>query len=355
MKMSKMTMQLVLILAIGTGLLSCTGSGKKAQVNKHAGVEYYRNLLFSETPYDIERGSHPVTPEEAKTINSYKFTYDDNGRLQTVEYVRNGVLLGYSSMGAAKIQYAYDGSMQTKYFFSKDNEPIESNGVFALQYALDSKGERVGLMFLAKDGSMIENRNKIHSWHWEKLPDGMVREQRYNLAGEEVVMNQFCPFYELRFTYNDKGFVTEMANYKADTLYNCTAENCGDIGVSYFAFSPNASGDVEKFEVFNVTGQMSNLYWGWSKRISKFDVNGYVLETAYYDQDNEFVGGKLVPVTKYKYDEHGALTETVSCDKDGNRINNPANGVSITRYTYDEAGQRVDTLNFDKDEVPVKL
>jgi hypothetical protein len=98
MKMSKMTMQLVLILTIGTGLLSCTGSGKKAQVNKHAGVEYYRNLLFSETPYDIERGSHPVTPEEAKTINSYKFTYDDNGRLQTVEYVRNGVLLGYSSM-----------------------------------------------------------------------------------------------------------------------------------------------------------------------------------------------------------------------------------------------------------------
>ena len=37
------------------------------------------------------------------------------------------------------------------------------------------------------------------------------------------------------------------------------------------------TGDVESFSVYNVTGQMSNLYWGWSKRISKFDENGYTL------------------------------------------------------------------------------
>ena len=61
-------------------------------------------------------------------------------------------------------------------------------------------------MYLGKDGSMIENRNKIHSWQWSILPDGMVRELRYNLKGEETVMNPFCPFYELRFTYNDKGY-----------------------------------------------------------------------------------------------------------------------------------------------------
>ena len=60
------------------------------------------------------------------------------------------------------------------------------------------------LMFFGKDGSMIENRNKIHSWTWSILPDGMVRELRYNLADEEVVMNPFCPFYELRFTIMKK-------------------------------------------------------------------------------------------------------------------------------------------------------
>lgn len=354
MKIKNLILPLIFTIVSGTVLVSCTNSpGTK---NKHAGVEYYRNLQFSETPYDIEKGTHPITADQAKTINSYKFTYDNSGRLVSVEYVRNNVLLGYSSMqGAAKITYDYSGNMQVKHFFDKDNKPVEPSGVFAYQYSLDANGNRVGLMFLAKDGSMIENRNKIHSYTWSQLPNGMVRELRYNLKGEETVMNPFCPFFELRFTYNDKGYVTRMANYKADTLYNCTAENCGDIGVSYFSFSPNASGDLENFSVFNVTGQMSNLYWGWSKRVSKYDENGYLLESRVFDQDNEYVKGKLIPVNQNTYDEHGALIETRNLDKDGNLINSPDNGVAITQYKYDEAGNRTETINLDKDKNPVKV
>ena len=354
MKLSKMTFPVILTLVLGIGIVSCTG--KTTQKKMHSGVEYYRHLQFTETPYDIEKGTHPLTANEAKTINSYKFTYDNSGRLLSVEFVRNNVLLGYSSMGdASKIVYDYKDNKQIKHYFNKDNGPIETSGVFAAEYTLDAKGNRTGLMFLGKDGAMIENRNKIHSWTWSILPDGMVRELRYNLAKEEVVMNPFCPFYELRFTYNDKGYMTRMANYKADTLYNCTAENCGDIGVSYFAFNPNQNGDVESFSVFNVFGQMSNLYFGWSKRNSKYDVNGNVLETSVFDQDDEYVGGKLVPVTLNVYDSHGALIEEKNMDKDRNLINSPENGVAITEFKYDELGNRTETLSFDKDKVPVKL
>jgi YD repeat-containing protein len=183
----------------------------------------------------------------------------------------------------------------------------------------------------------------------------MVKELRYNLKGEETVMNPFCPFYELRFTYNDKGILTRMANFKADTLYNCTAENCGDIGVSYFTFNTNQNGDLETFSVFNVTGQMSNLYWGWSKRINRYDENGYVLETEFYDQDNEYVGGKLVPVIQGVYDIHGSLLESKNMDKNRNLINSPDNGVAITEYKYDDLGNRIETLSFDKDKIQINL
>jgi YD repeat-containing protein len=354
MKLKKIIVPLTLMIVLGIGVVSCTG--KAGSKNLHTGVEYYRNLQFSETPYDIEKGTHPLTAEEAKNINSYKFTYDQSGRLVSVEFVRDNVLLGYSSMqGAAKITYEYTDNMQTKHFFDKDNQPVESAGVYAVQYSLDANGNRTGSMFLGKDGSMIENRNKIHSYVWSVLPDGMVRELRYNLKGEETVMNPFCPFYELRFTYNENGFTTRMANFKADTLYNCTAENCGDIGVSYFTFAPNVNGDLESFSVFNVTGQMSNLYWGWSKRLNKYDENGYVLETRLFDQDNEYVKGKLIPVNQYTYDNHGALIETKNLDKDGNLINSPDNGVAIIQYKYDEKGNRTETINLDKDKVPVKV
>jgi hypothetical protein len=312
-------------------------------------------MLFSETSFDHERGSHPLTPEEARTINSYKLSYDSLGRLKSVEYVRNDVLLGNSSMReASKIVYEYTDGKQIKHFYNKDNQRIKvEGGVYTYEYALDGNGQRTGLKFYDSVGNPVENWNKIHSYTWAKLPDGMVKENRYNLANEETIMSEFCPFYELRFTYNDKGFVTRMANYQGDTLYNCTAENCGDIGVSYFAFETTDAGDVTSFTVKNTTGHLSNLYWGWAKRINKVDENGYVVETVVYDQDDEPVGGKLIPVTQNVYDEHGALIKSVNMDKDRNMMNHPESGIAFTEYKYDEQGHRTEVLYYDKNSTAV--
>jgi hypothetical protein len=354
MTLKKIILHVTAAVLIVFGLNSCTGnSGKNPG---QAGTEYYRLLQFSETPWDIEKGTHQLTPAQAAEINNYKFTRDAEGRLLSVEFNRNNVLLDYGSLGgAAKITYEYKDGKQIKKFFDKDNAQIESGGVFTAEYSLNDKGVRTGLKFFGKDGAPVENHNKINSFTWTVLENGMVRELRYNLAKEEVVMNPFCPFYELRFSYNDKGYMTRMANYKADTLYNCTAENCGDIGVSYFAFTPNEKGDVTQFSVFNVFGQMSNLYWGWSKRVTRFDENGYALETEVYDQDNEFVSGKLVPVQQHAYDNHGAMIESKNLDKDKNLVNDPGNGVAITEYKYDEKGHRTATINYNKDKAEVKI
>lgn len=353
MKLSKLTLVIFATVILGAGIWSC--KPKQAETKSLAQVEYYRNLLFSETSFDHERGSHALTPEQAAAINSYKFTYDSLGRLQSVEFVRNNVLLGYSAMReASKIVYDYTDGKQVKHFFNKDNQQIAvDGGVYSYEYSLDESGQRTGLKFYDSTGTAVENRNKIHSYTWSKLPDGMIRENRYNLANEETIMSEFCPFYELRFTYNENGFVTRMANYQGDTLYNCTAENCGDIGVSYFAFTPNENGDNTSFTVHNTVGNLSNLYWGWAKRLTTFDENGYAVETVVYDQDDEFVGGKMVPITKNVYDEHGALIQVINMDKDRNVINNPGNGAAYTEYKYDEQGQRVETLYYDKDKKAV--
>lgn len=345
--MRKITFYLFAILAVA-GIVSC-----QQKATETANVEYYRSLQFSETPFDLEKGIHKLTAEEAKSVNSYKFTYDSAKRLASVEFVRNEVLLPYSSMRAAKITYEYKDNKQVKHFFDTKNQPIETDGVFAAEYTLDENGLRTGLKFYDKAGNPIENRNKIHYFTWSKLPDGMIKENRYNLNNEEMIMNPFCPFYELRFTYNDKGYVTRMANYQADTLYNCTAENCGEIGVSYFTFESTDNGDLTSFSVHNTTGRLSNLYWGWAKRVNKVDQNGYVVETAVYDQDDEYLGGKNVPVTSYVVDEHGAVVEVKNMDKDRNVVNHPESGVAITQYKYDATGMPTDTLRFDKNMVAV--
>lgn len=350
MRSLKTRFYLLLAIAAGTLFFACQTKNSESDSR----VKHFRQIQFSETPFDIEKGVHPLTAEEAKQINNYQFTYDDSGRLTEVVFCRDTTMLNYGSMrGAAKITYTYEGNKQTKHFFNEKGESVDNAGVYAAVYTLDENGVRTALAFYDKEGNTIENRNNISRYSWKILENGLVQELRFNLADTMVVMNPFCPFYELRFEYDANGFCTRMMNYEADTLTNCTAENCGDIGVSYFEFKNNEAGDVLSFSVHNTVGQLSNLYWGWAKRLNTVDENGYVIETAVYDQDDEYLSGKNVPVTKNVYDEHGAVIETWNLDSDRQLINNPGNGVAITEYKYDEAGNRVETLRFDKDHVAV--
>lgn len=344
-------LKIVSIVIFVVAMFSC--NQKPAQVEDE-NVQHFRHIQFSETSWDLEKGTHALTPEEAQAVNNYKFTFDDNKRLVSVEYNRNGVLLDYSSFGAAKIAYTYQGGKVLKSFFNDKGERIKSRGASTYEYTVNEAGMRVAMRFLDEKGEAIENQNNIHNYKWKELENGVIQELRYNLAGEEVVMNPFCPFYELRFAYDEKGYLVRMANYEEDTLYNCTEENCGDIGVSYFLFENSEEGDVKYFSVHNTVGQLSNLYWGWAKRINVVDENGYVLETTQFDQDDELLGGKRLPVTTSVFDEHGAMIKRISMDKDKNVANNPDNGVAIVEYKYDEAGHRIETLEFDKDGVAVE-
>jgi len=232
---------------------------------------------------------------------------------------------------------------------SHNGESTTWSGVTTAVYELDEYGSRKGLQFLDKEGNPTENRNGIAWFEWNILPTEQIRENRYNLKGEETVLNEFCPFYELRFTYDNEGWVTNMANYQGDTMYNCTVENCGDIGVSYFSFAYNDAGDLTSFTVSSLTGQLSNLYWGWARFENKYDENGNNIENVMYDQDDEPLAGMSVPVTQMVYDERGLLLERKNMDINRNLINHPQSGVSVLKYAYNESGHPSDTLRFNSD------
>ena len=101
MKQGKSLLLLSVTVLIITLLSACNQNQSKKTAEP--GTKYYRNILFSETPWDIERGSRELTPAEAENVNSYKFVYDNEDRLLSVEYVRDDELLGYGSLGGAAI------------------------------------------------------------------------------------------------------------------------------------------------------------------------------------------------------------------------------------------------------------
>lgn len=75
--------------------------------------------------------------------------------------------------------------------------------------------------------------------------------------------------------------------------------------------------------------------------MSKYDETVIPLRLHIFDQDNRYLGSKSVPVTKYVYNEHGAVVETVNLDKDRNIINHPETGVAITGTNFYETGNRM--------------
>lgn len=326
-------------------LVSCT---PKADENQ-SGPKYFRHMQFSETPFDQYNGVYPINEKESLEINHYRFDYNEDGSLAEVSYRRGDVLLPYSSFGPASIKIAHSPGKEIHTYFDKDGNQVKRWGAWQSVYSLNEEGTRTGLKFEDKNGKMIENRNDIAYFTWKILDDGMVQEKRYNLADEETVMNRFCPFYELRFSYDESGLPVRLANYMEDTLYDCTVENCGDVGVSYFLFDYDENGALKKFSVHNSAGQLSNLYWGWAKFELKLDENGNVLERVSYDQDDELLGGKSNPINAYVYDMHGSVIERKFLNDEGKLVEN-GQGASIIRYSYDKMGIPVDTTMLNANE-----
>jgi len=87
--------------------------------------------------------------------------------------------------------------------------------------------------------------------------------------------------------------------------------------------------------------------------VNQVDENGYVVETAVFDQDDEYLGGKNVPVTRTEYDAHGAVVRRINMNENREVINSPADGVAYVEYTYDEQGRRTGSVRLDKDKAEV--
>ncbi|MEE9463453.1 MAG: hypothetical protein V3V53_16565, partial [Bacteroidales bacterium] len=83
------TIALLFALVLVFGMLSCQSGEKSAD----SGIAYFRQLKFSETPFDLITGNHEITADESKKVNHYKFTYDEESRLISVEYMRGDDLL----------------------------------------------------------------------------------------------------------------------------------------------------------------------------------------------------------------------------------------------------------------------
>ena len=139
--------KLLFISAVILVMTSCQSGEKSATT----GTQYFRHLKFTETSYDIHTGMHPITADQSRDINHYKFTYDDQGRLINLDYCRGDVLLDESSTGAPRLVISYEGNKEIHHFFDINGEPTDNGDYFSEEYELDEEGKRKHLRFFDKE------------------------------------------------------------------------------------------------------------------------------------------------------------------------------------------------------------
>ena len=152
--------QLLTLIAFAFILGSCNQEAPKEDDKEN--IKHYRQLLFTETPWDPIRGTHEISAKEALLVNSYAISYDDSDRIVQVTFGRGDSLLPKSRLGAAKVMMTYKDNLETRTYFDINGDPKTVNGeVFKSVYTMDEKGFRTGLKFYDTAGAPMENRNML--------------------------------------------------------------------------------------------------------------------------------------------------------------------------------------------------
>jgi hypothetical protein len=187
------------------------------------GIEYFRHMVFRESPMEDLRGRHQISADQAKTTLHHRFVKDDKGRLTEVSRMlgdrltRNiGSFEGFF-WWAPQVRIEYAPGKETRSFYNEVGERIAAHGpVWRMEYLLDPKGRRMSLHYFDKAGNPVDGYWNIHRYAWEYPEAGVVIETRFNLKGEPAPLRPDFTFQRVRLEFGHDDLLDTMLNIGAN-------------------------------------------------------------------------------------------------------------------------------------------
>lgn len=299
-------------------------------------TEYFRHLVFRESPLSQHKGIYPITQKEAKQVAHYRFDYDEEGRVVEISFRIGDDLIALNgnwdsfTWWSSKIAISYSEGQEEVTFYNRHNEvhPGFARVTKAI-YEVDEDGKRVAVHFL-NNGEKAENHWNVHRYEWSHLGNGEVLEQRFNLKGEPVTLRPNLTFYTVKLAYGEDDMLDFMYHINEDgELINNT------LGAAIDRIVFDQHGNFSRWMVFDENRELAegndpqlalgeNLYDQFGNKVV---LRGYDV----YMNPKAMPNG--VAYVKRKYDRFGNLTEEAYRD-----INN----VHIVREVsiFSENGKR---------------
>lgn len=303
-------------------------------------TNYFKHLVFRETPYSEITGRIPLTEEDVQNTNHFKLSYDSSNRLILVEYkynqnlvelFRSGLLDGKRAL-APKTQIKYTKHTETRIFFDVDTKPT-TNGmsVFKEVYTYNKKGKRVGLKYYDKNDEPINNSWNVFEYTWKHV-NNTVLETRKDVNGVNVTMRPYYKFQNVLYKFNDKGLLLSMNN--VDKRLNLINDETG-IATEKVTYDENKN--LINFKFFNAENIPAiGSFLETAGGFATYDKNGNCLKYATVGLDGNYQVDKRSndAYSKYKFDSIGNLIERSNYDVNNKILKR--RGVTSVKYVYDK-------------------
>jgi len=281
---------------------------------------YYKQVIL-----DSEYVINGVRKVEGRgSINCYKFSYDNEGRLISVTYPgKKGKLERDPYFEVANIQIEYNDNFEKRTYLNAHGKPMKDkiSGVYAVRIKYDQKGIPISIYNYDKDGRLTKDKYGVAQYMKSTDENGKKTVSiRLNEQGDRVTDKE--GFYELRAEYDGAGKIIRQISYNKKGGPVQSDNRIREVKYAYDNY-----GNLKEVSYWGSDQQrMENEFMGMSIFRSEYDKDGNLKEISFYGTDELLIEvhdrGKLFfAKIKLFYDRQGTLQKTLYFDKNDEVIN----------------------------------
>ena len=302
-------------------------------------------------------GTGELTEEQAVRANCYRFTYDADGKVAQIEYLRAGKGEPDPVFNVAQIAIEQAPGVERRWFRNHRGEPRKnSEGTFGEELTLDAQGNVTTVTNLDDSGAHMRDDNGVVQYVRTLDATGrVVSSRRIGLFGTTITDDS--GFFERRWTYDATGHTIEIDNY--DDHGDLLNDNDGVALIrSTYTIYPDSLEVIESYFDSSslATAERST---GVHQRQRVFDKRGFLIDESYYDSTGApttyvetGVGDTRVHERKMTIDDLGNLVEEQFFDVNGRPVDERGREIARIDYKYNAENRVSEELFYGDDGKP---
>jgi YD repeat-containing protein len=297
-------------------------------------------------------GTGALTEEDASVADCYRFAYNNDGKLQQIEYRRAGVPMPDPFLGVAHVDFEYKSGIERRWFRDAKGQATRNfDGVYGEELTLNAAGFPTTVTNLDDSGSKMRDSGGVYSYvrTLDNL-NRLVTGRRMGLFGTAIIDKN--GFFETRTVYDQQNRPIERGNYDDSGNPLNNSDGVALVRTTYTIY-PDSTQIIESY--FDASGlAVEEKSTGIHQRQRTIDSRGFLVDESYFDQTGAptLTTDEGIHERRYTYDDHGNQLTEEFLDTNGKPIN--LKGITYAKvvYKYDAKNRVSEKAFFGDDGAP---